>query len=348
MPDQNLPATRPAERLARFIEEAALNESFDADKFIALVRVQLEIQDRQDKGDFNEAVAAVQGDLVPIVRQAENRHLGNKYAGLDAVVAVLNPLCRKHGLSTRFGSMEGAQEGWTRKSLTVALARYSETTWMDFPTKVAGSRGGATQMNEQQQVGAVSTYARRYLLNEFFNLETIANQTDDTDGHTGGSDKLDDKPKPDPKTTPDPAALFPSVAKNLLRATTAAHVDSLAANPQVVAFRNLQTPANQALIDKMIADRRAALAAAAAPTDLPDIAWDVSQSVISDPETLPPSELLTRVLRRIASCEATAALDSCAIAPEFTTDLAKLQGGEAQIADEAIKARYRALEGAKP
>jgi hypothetical protein len=110
----------------------------------------------------------------------------------------------------------------------------------------------------------------------------------------------------------------------------------------------LQTPANQALIDKMIADRRAALAAAAAPTDLPDIAWDVSQSVISDPETLPPSELLTRVLRRIASCEATAALDSCAIAPEFTTDLAKLQGGEAQIADEAIKARYRALEGAKP
>jgi len=357
MPDdaRKLPTITAAERLGQFIEEAALNPTFDADKFTQVVRLHMDIQDRQDKGDFNEAFAAVQGDLDPIVRNAENRHLGNKYAGLDAVDAVLRPVCRKHGLSSRFGSMDGAPEGHVRKCLTVSLGRYSETIFLDFPARVVGSRGGTTQMNEQQQVGAVSTYARRYLLQEFFNLSTIANRIDDTDGDTGGGGtggtrttgtKTETKTDTTTGTTTgtkptDAATRFSGIAKSVAKASTLADVEALERHEKVREIRARQEPHDQALIDSLFAARRAELAASA-PQDLPDDFELETKTTTTAPGE--PSELLTRVLARIASCLTTVALDSCAVAPEFTTDVARLNTQEGERATEAMKARYRELE----
>jgi hypothetical protein len=237
----------------------------------------------------------------------------------------------------------------------VSLGRYSETIFLDFPARVAGSRGGTTQMNEQQQVGAVSTYARRYLLQEFFNLSTIANRIDDTDGDTGGggtggtrttgtktetkTDTTTDTKTETKVTPPDGATVFPSIAKNLARAVTLANLDSLERNGTMVSYRGQQTPNNQALIDGMFAARRAELTTSQ-PADLPDD-LDLGTTTTSPGE---PSELLTRVLARIASCLTTVALDSCAVAPEFTTDVARLNTAEGERATEAMKARYRELE----
>jgi hypothetical protein len=176
--------------------------------------------------------------------------------------------------------------------------------------------------------------------------------TDEDDDGEGGRNKTDTGTKTETKTdtkmeanakaaATDAATRFSGIAKSVARAQTLADVAALERHEKVREIRTRQEPRDQALIDSLFAARRAELAASA-PQDLPDDFELETKTTTTAPGE--PSELLTRVLARIASCLTTVALDSCAVAPEFTTDVARLNTQEGERATEAMKARYRELE----
>jgi len=305
-------------------------------------------QDRRHQEALNAAVADVCAEILPVLKDAENRHLGNRYASHQGIMQMLTPFLKTYGVRVGFdvGALPGehpVEPGYVRVRIVIGYGPYCErSSYIDEPITQAGSQGGRTQMTQNQALTSATTYAQRTLLRLKFNI-SYTDEDDDGEGgrnKTGTTTDTKTDTKTETKVTPpDGATVFPNVAKNLARAVTLANLDSLERNGTMVSYRGQQTPNNQALIDSMFAARRTELTASQ-PADLPD---DLDLGTTTTPPG-EPSELLTRVLARIASCLTTVALDSCAVAPEFTTDVARLNTQEGERATEAMKARYRELE----
>ena len=73
--------------LQSFIERAALNESFDLDKFRELLLMQREAEQHRAKHEFNIAMSRVQSELQSITRDRSNPATRSKYATMQAIDA---------------------------------------------------------------------------------------------------------------------------------------------------------------------------------------------------------------------------------------------------------------------
>jgi hypothetical protein len=165
--------------LMSFIERAAKDDSFDVAKFGELLRLQRDVGHDQSRRLFNQAMADAQSEMLPVVRDAKNSHLGNKYAKLETIDAAMRPIYTRHGFSVRFGSAPAPTEGYIRITCTVAHAGgYFEENYLDAPIANLGSQGGRTATTGVQAVGSAVTYLRRYLLGMVFNI-VLADEDDD-------------------------------------------------------------------------------------------------------------------------------------------------------------------------
>jgi hypothetical protein len=168
--------------LMSFIERAAKDDSFDVAKFGELLRLQRDVGHDQSRRLFNQAMADAQSEMLPVVRDAKNSHLGNKYAKLETIDAAMRPIYTRHGFSVRFGSAPAPTEGYIRITCTVAHAGgYFEENYLDAPIANLGSQGGRTATTCVQAVGSAVTYLRRYLLGMVFNI-VLADEDDDGEG----------------------------------------------------------------------------------------------------------------------------------------------------------------------
>jgi hypothetical protein len=168
--------------LMSFIERAAKDDSFDVAKFGELLRLQRDVGHDQSRRAFNQGMADAQSEMLPVVRDAKNSHLGNKYAKLETIDAAMRPIYTRHGFSVRFGSAPAPTEGYIRITCTVAHAGgYFEENYLDAPIANLGSQGGRTATTGVQAVGSAVTYLRRYLLGMVFNI-VLADDDDDGEG----------------------------------------------------------------------------------------------------------------------------------------------------------------------
>lgn len=174
--------TAPNSVLASFIERAARDPEFDVQKFGELLRMQREVEHDQARKAFNRAMAAAQAEMLPIVRDAKNSHLNNKYAKLETIDAAIRPIYTDHGFSVRYGSAPSPHEGWMRITCTVAhAAGYFEENHLDAPVTTTGSQGGRMAITPVQAIGSTVTYLRRYLLGMVWNT-VLADDDDDGEG----------------------------------------------------------------------------------------------------------------------------------------------------------------------
>ena len=165
--------------LLSFIERAAKDDGFDVAKFGELLRLQRDVSHDQARRAFNAAMADAQSEMLPVVRDAKNNHLNNRYARLETIDAAMRPIYTRHGFSVRYGSAPSSSEGMIRITCTVAHADgYFEEQYLDAPTVNAGSQGGRTATTPVQAVGSAITYLRRYLLSMVFNV-VLADEDDD-------------------------------------------------------------------------------------------------------------------------------------------------------------------------
>jgi hypothetical protein len=190
--------------LMSFIERAANNPEFDVAKFGELLRLQRDVGHDQARRAFNAAMADAQSEMLPVVRDAKNSHLGNRYAKLETIDAAMRPIYTRHGFSVRFGSAPSPREGDIRIICTVAHAGgYFEENHLDAPLGATGSQGGRTATTPVQAVGSAVTYLRRYLLTMVFNI-VLADDDDDGEGARRaaaaptprGERKVEEAPRP--------------------------------------------------------------------------------------------------------------------------------------------------------
>ena len=164
--------------LLNFIERASRDPEFDVAKFGELLRMQREVTHEQARREFNQAMAAAQAEMLPVIRDATNTHIGSKYAKLETIDRDMRPIYTRHGFSVRFGSAPSPTEGWLRIICTVShVGGYSEVNHLDAPPDASGSRGSANK-TAVQAVGSAVTYLRRYLLTMVFNI-VLADDDDD-------------------------------------------------------------------------------------------------------------------------------------------------------------------------
>src|SRR5262249_44176461 len=167
--------------LLNFIERASRDPDFDVHKLGELLRMQRELVQEQAQREFNQAMAAAQTEMLPIVRDAQNPHTKSRYAKLETIDAQMRPIYTSHGFAVRFGSAPSPREGWMRIVCTVShTGGYSEVNYLDAPPDDVGARGGSSKTGVQG-VGSAVTYLRRYLLCMVFNI-VLADQDDDGEG----------------------------------------------------------------------------------------------------------------------------------------------------------------------
>ena len=170
--------------LASFIDRAARDPEFDVQKFGELLRMQREVEHDQARKAFNRAMADAQAEMLPVVRGAQNKHLGNKYAKLEDIDRGMRPIYTKYGFSVRYGSAPAPREDVIRLTCTVAhAAGYFEENYLDAPLGNPGSQGGRTATTPVQSVGSAVTYLRRYLLGMVFNIVLADDEDDDGEAH---------------------------------------------------------------------------------------------------------------------------------------------------------------------
>lgn len=171
-----------------------------------IVQMHNEQQDRAQKAALNLVMADAYGDILPVLRDGLNKHLGNRYATVPAIMDMLQPILRDRGIFVGFdaGMMPGeppVAEGCIRVRIVVSFGGYSDrNSYLDEPISRGGVRGGVTQMTEQQAITSATTYAQRTLLKLKFNITTI---DDDDDGETSRSSPPRDPPR-DPSPPADP------------------------------------------------------------------------------------------------------------------------------------------------
>jgi len=165
--------------LASFIERAARDPEFDVQKFGELLRMQREVEHDQARKSFNRAMASAQAEMLPVVRDAKNSHLNNRYAKLETIDAAIRPIYTRWGFSVRYGSAPSPHEGWLRITCTVAHDDgYFEENYLDAPVSLTGSQGGRMAVTPVQAIGSTVTYLRRYLLGMVWNT-VLADDDDD-------------------------------------------------------------------------------------------------------------------------------------------------------------------------
>jgi len=125
-------------------------------------------------------MAAVQTEMMPIVRDSVNPHSKSRYARLETIDREMRPIYTGHGFSVRYGSAPSPREGWLRITCVVShVGGFSETNYLDAPPDDAGTKG-IVNKTAVQGIGSVVSYLRRYLLLMVFNI--VLADGDDDDG----------------------------------------------------------------------------------------------------------------------------------------------------------------------
>lgn len=117
------------------------------------------------------SLSKFQGDLEGVSKDSKNPHYKSKYASIDAILSVVNPLLCKHQLS--FVCMPYGQDG----ILCQLLHSSGEFMRSLFVSKIKD------ELDPQKRGGAI-TYARRYCMAAWLGISQ-----EDDDGNTASASK---------------------------------------------------------------------------------------------------------------------------------------------------------------
>lgn len=176
----------PSTPLAVIIQ-AARDPSMPVDKLERLFAMQREIQSKDERYLFDEAMRAVQTEMRPVRRDKKGER--GWYASLDNIDAMLSPITLKNGFSLSYGSRPSLIE---KHYAITCIVSHTGGHWREYQLDLpADSTGPEGKPNKTIVQGVVSTssYAKRALKQLIFNV-TIQNA--DKDGN----------PIPSPETQP--------------------------------------------------------------------------------------------------------------------------------------------------
>jgi hypothetical protein len=176
--------------IVSMIERLACNPDVDVEKFERLVRLQFDMEDKQEEREakrkaeqarvaYCAAFAKMQAAIPAVIRDKMNTHTKQKYATLDAIMEALRKPLGEHGFSLSHMPRQ------TEKEITVETVLrhkdgHSESQSFTLPFDTAGSK------TVVQAIGSSSTYAARY---GTCRMLGIATENEDDDGEAATAKK---------------------------------------------------------------------------------------------------------------------------------------------------------------
>jgi len=137
--------------------------------------------DRQAKLDFEDNFAKLRKALEPVTRNKVNDFLKSKYATLDEMQDVCDPIIHEHGFS--YSWREEPSDGG--KIVTMDITGYGHTRSNSFfCPSITGNKG----VNVLQEQGIMSSYGQRYTFKAGFGIRT---KDADTDGQVTIDETMD-------------------------------------------------------------------------------------------------------------------------------------------------------------
>lgn len=156
----------------QLIERIALDPNADVFKLEKMIELQERVMVRQAKEQFDSAMLQFQIKK-PVLEKASKGH-NSKYAKLEYIQSVIEPVLREFGLFVRWKT-EAINDNKTRITcICTHISGHSETSSMDVSPDKSGNK------TDIQATGSAISYAQRYTLRSLLGL-VIA---EDTDGQT--------------------------------------------------------------------------------------------------------------------------------------------------------------------
>lgn len=178
VPEETSSAIVSMDPLVAMIERAARDPSIDMDRLERLLAMKERSELKAAEGEFNDAMAQVQQELLPIARDSNNPQTHSKYASYFAIDKAIRPIYTRHGIRVSFDESDVPVEDHVRVIAIVTKGRHAERYHYDSPIITKGMKGNEMMTLTHARASAV-TYAKRYLVGMIFNLST----GEDTDGN---------------------------------------------------------------------------------------------------------------------------------------------------------------------
>lgn len=359
-----------------------LERGLDVSVIQSLLQTYNDHQDRRNQEALNAAVADVCADIQPVLRDAENKHLGNRYASHQGIMTMLQPVLAEHGVRVGFdvGALpheHAVEPGYVRVRIVIGYGGFVDrNSYIDEPISQVGSQGGRTQMTQNQALTSATTYAQRTLLKLKFN---ISYQDEDDDGEgarvrdTQGSERAEtqqrqgqaDMTQPRPidhranlkqleatlseiKTEGGIQKLLSNEGLNnwLTNAPAEVKVEAnvlLGARRKFIAEATAKAKAEREAAEALERDLAQARGATAGTTAGTQAGQAGEQAEQPAGQSTGPSPALAELLDRIAKCADIASLDACVTHDQFTLAVARMNFSEADQVTQAAQARAAEL-----
>lgn len=171
------------------IARAAQDPSVDVDKLERLLAMQERVLQRDAEQAFNAAMRDAQAAMPAVLKNKKNEQTKSRYADLERVSQVMDPVIQNHGFSLSFGTADCPYEGHYRVTCTVShVGGFSRDYQTDVPVDNKGLQGNANK-TLTHGFGSALSYGRRYLKLLIFDVAT----TDDDGNRAGAGGTINDE-----------------------------------------------------------------------------------------------------------------------------------------------------------
>ena len=177
---QSQAPSNPLQILALAVEKGAGIETIER-----LVALHQQMEEREAKASFDEAMNAAQKEMDPVRTNTDNPQTRSRYATYQALDKIMRPIYTRHGFSLSFNTEDFGDGSVVKIVCYVARGKYERKYQIVMPADGKGAKGGDV-MTKTHATGAAHTYGRRYLLCDIFNIVV----GDDKDGNAGAFGEL--------------------------------------------------------------------------------------------------------------------------------------------------------------
>lgn len=177
--------------ILQIAKEASADPRVDADKMRAIIGMAREEQNRLDEQAFEKARLAVQSEIPPITKDTLNSHTKSKWARLEKISAIVDPIIRKHGFTMSYGQADCPLPDHYR--ITAELVHtptgYKKSYFIDVGMDAEGAKGGGTKSKAQGSGSSIS-YGRRFLKVMIFDINVVGEDFDGNRSQTANVDTI--------------------------------------------------------------------------------------------------------------------------------------------------------------
>lgn len=172
--------SRPLAPMQQLLQ-SAVEGGAGIDVIERLAKLQYDMQDREARIGFDEALNRCQSKMKRVATDMTNPQTHSKYASYAALDRAIRSEYTSEGFAISFGEDEGSTADYIVMLAYLSRAGHTRTYRKGMPIDTKGPKGNDV-MTKTHAAGSGGSYAKRYLLKDIFNL---AIGEDDDDGNLG-------------------------------------------------------------------------------------------------------------------------------------------------------------------